>query len=248
MPFCPNCGREAQNDTNFCPTCGADLSAAPVNPPPLGTPQELPYHLSLNRILLMSVLSYGLYLFYWFYLTWKQYRDHTGNDAYPVWHALTLLVPVYGLFRTHAHARTFRALMWNARLSSSIRPGWAWVAVLIAGFLVSVSLRWAWVAALIAGIVADNVSLLGYMQFAWRGETLGAVIWFLVIDLIVMALIAGLLLHLQSNINRYWNSRPNVRVRPARIGVGEVIFGILGALSWLAAFADIFSESWRMGL
>lgn len=230
MPFCPTCGREYQPYANFCRTCGAALSDHPVDLTPVGPPLELPYHLSQNRVLLMTVLSYGLYLFYWFYLTWKQYRDYTGDDAYPIWHALTLFVPIYGLFRTHAHARTFRALLWDAGLSSSIRPGWAWVAVLIAGFL-------------------GNVSLRGYIQLAWRGElTLGAVIWFLVIDLIVMALIAGLLLHLQSSINRYWNSRPNVRVRSARIGVGEVIFGILGALAWLAAFADIFSESWRMGL
>lgn len=230
MPFCPNCGREYQPYANFCRACGAALSDQPVDLTPVGPPLELPYHLSLNRVLLMTVLSYGLYLFYWFYLTWKQYRDYTGDDAYPIWHALTLFVPIYGLFRTHAHARTFRALMWDAGLSSSIRPGWAWVAVLIAGFL-------------------GNVSLRGYMQLALRGElTQGAVIWFLVIDLIVMALIAGLLLHIQSNINRYWNSRPNMRVRSARIGVGEVIFGILGVLSWLTTLADIFSESWRMGL
>ena len=230
MPFCPNCGREYQPYANFCRACGAALSDHPVDLTPVGPPLELPYHLSLNRVLLMTVLSYELYLLYWFYLTWKQYRDYTGDDAYPVWHALTLIVPIYGLFRTHAHARTFRALMWDTGLSSNIRPGWAWVAVLIAGFL-------------------GNVSLRGYIQLALRGElTLVAVIWFLVIDLIVMALIAGLLLHLQSSINHYWNSRPNVRVRSARIGVGEVIFGILGALAWLAAFADIFSESWRLGL
>ena len=207
------------------PTTAGDETAIET-----GMPRELPYHLSLNRILLMSVLSYGLYLLYWFYLTWKQYRDHTGTDAYPVWHALTLFVPIYGLFRTHAHARTYRSLLWDAGLSSSIRPGWSWLAVLVAGFL-------------------GNVSLRGYMELALRGElTQGAVLWFLVMDLIVMALIAGLLLHLQSNINRYWNSRPNVRVTSARIGVGEVIFGILGALSWLGTLADIFSESWRLGL
>ena len=74
----------------------------------------LPNYLPPTRILLMAVLSYGLYLFYWFYLTWKQYRDHTGREAFPVWHALTLVVPIYGLFRTHAHVRSFKELMVNS--------------------------------------------------------------------------------------------------------------------------------------
>ena len=32
-------------------------------------------------------VSAGLYLLYWFYLTWKHFRDSTDRDAYPVWHA-----------------------------------------------------------------------------------------------------------------------------------------------------------------
>ena len=73
----------------------------------------------------MAVLSYGLYLFYWLYLTWKQYRDHTGQEVFPVWHALTLAVPIYGLFRTHAHVRSFKELMFSSGVTSTLSPGWA---------------------------------------------------------------------------------------------------------------------------
>ena len=230
MPFCPNCGVESRPDASYCPVCGATLSDRPVGVMDDGTHRELPYYLSLNRVLLMTVLSGGLYLFYWFYLTWKQYRDYTGDEAYPVWHALTLLVPIYNLFRTHAHARTYRALMWEYELPCSIRPGWAWVLGLIA-------------------ILASNLSWRGYISQSVGPEplTLGAVVFFLILDLISMAMIAILLVHLQSNINRYWHSRTNGRVRSARIGVGEIIFGIIGVLGWLSTLADLFSESWRTG-
>lgn len=53
--------------------------------------------ISMRRILFMTIASYGLYLVYWFYVTWKQYKDNTGERAYPVWHALTLLIPIYNL-------------------------------------------------------------------------------------------------------------------------------------------------------
>ena len=39
--------------------------------------------ISLPRIVSLTVLSYGLYALYWTYVTWKQYRDHTGATAYP---------------------------------------------------------------------------------------------------------------------------------------------------------------------
>ena len=75
MPFCSNCGNEYQSVAQFCSTCGVPLTAHSSGEGVLetGIPQELPYYISLNRILLMTVLSYGLYLFYWFYRTWKQY-------------------------------------------------------------------------------------------------------------------------------------------------------------------------------
>jgi len=73
---------------------------------------------------LMSILSWGLYLFYWLYLTWKQYRDHTQEVAFPVWHASAIgTVPVYSLFRIRAHMRVFRELMLQAGQATTISTG-----------------------------------------------------------------------------------------------------------------------------
>lgn len=58
---------------------------------------------------------------------------------------------------------------------------------------------------------------------------------------IIIALFISSFLHLQNNFNRYWRGLPNVRVTSARIGVGEVIFGIMGALFWLLILLNIFS-------
>ena len=235
MPFCPNCGNEFQVSDNFCIACGTNLQTRLGVERELGANweigihQELPYYISISRVLLMTVLSFGLYLFYWFYLTWKQYRDHTGDNAYPVWHALTLFVPIYGLFRTHAHACTFRDLMWDAVLSSSIRPGWSVLLV--------------WVSAVLENISFHITGGFEFIQLTQETAILSAFL-----GIIAIALTAVLLLHLQSNINRYWHSLPDVRVTSARIGWGEVIFGIIGVLAWAGTLANIFSESWRLGL
>ncbi len=222
MPFCPNCGRETQSQANFCPACGAELAAVPVTSNPVETPGELPYHISLNRIVLMTVLSQGLYLFYWFYLTWKQYRDHTGDVAYPVWHVLTMYVPIYELFRIHAHARTYRDLMRLAGVASSIK---AWLAVVL--WFISVRIvviQFCISVTLLSDEARDfygAVPLLGILGFA-------------------IGLVIALLWHLQSNINRYWRGFLNARVTSARIGVGEIIFAIIGVLAWAAFVTYIF--------
>jgi hypothetical protein len=168
------------------------------------------------------VVSYGLYLFYWFYLTWKQYRDHTGAEAYPVWHALTLFVPIYDLFRTHAHVRSFKELMLNAGLSTNLSVGGA-VLLMLSYWVVSIiglAITWA--------------------GGGFSGElTQGAALASTVTGLIGIALLAWLVSHVQENLNQYWASLENVKAVNTNIGIGEVLFALLGLLSWGFTLADL---------
>ena len=82
--------------------------------------------------MLLSVLSASLYGFYWFYITWKHYRDHTGDEMnFPVWHALTQLVPIYNLFRLHYHVSVYERLMQGIGLRTTIAAGTAFVLMAI---------------------------------------------------------------------------------------------------------------------
>ena len=85
---CLGCGSEIQAADRHCRSCGIELSEGLL---------VLRYKLSPKRVVVMSILSFGIYLWYWFYMTWKQYRDHTGERAYPVWHA-------FGPQRAHLRA------------------------------------------------------------------------------------------------------------------------------------------------
>jgi len=126
MPSCPYCAHQVESNHIFCGGCGKALPAEST-----ADPEEA----------LMTFLSDGLYLFYWFYITWQQYRDHTGNQVFPMWHTLSLMIPIYGLFRTHSHMRSFKELMQDAGVFCSIAVGWAVVLVLISTALDNASLR-----------------------------------------------------------------------------------------------------------
>ena len=236
MPFCPNCGTESEATQQFCRQCGASLAATvagrqTVGPAPIPETGDrfLPYYLSPTRILLMAVLSYGLYLFYWLYLTWKQYRDHTGREAFPVWHALTQFVPIYNLFRFHAHVRTYKELMINTGVPSSLSPGWAVVILMISSVLVWIGL-----------------------PVAFGEMSQGTVVVLTLLDLVSTALLAGLLLQVQENLNRYWGNLPQVSsgdisLTNARIGVGEIILLVIGLLAWFDTLMMLFSAGYRSG-
>ena len=236
MPFCTSCGAEALSNDRFCSSCGRAVGG--TRPVETGERQEgpagrlLPYRIPARRVLLMSVLSYGLYLLYWFYLTWKQYRDHTRDPVFPVWHALTLFVPIYGLFRTHAHMRTYKGLMLDAGIGTSIGPG---VAVLV--LLVSSILGW------------SSFQVGG--DFGFEQITRGQAAATAVLDIIAITLVAGLLVHMQANLNTYWRhqteTNPALSLTAARIGVGEVIFCLVGVLAWFGTIGAVVSPSFVTG-
>jgi hypothetical protein len=175
----------------------------------------------------MTLLSDGLYLFYWFYITWQQYRDHTGNRVFPMWHTLSLIIPIYGLFRTHAHMRSFKELMLNAGVLCTIAVGWAVVLVTVSTLLDNISLR-------VNG---------GFFNF---GEvSAGAAFLSALLDLASIAVVLGLLLHIQQNLNRYWASLNNVTLVDLNVGAGEVILAVIGVLTWIITIASIVSPSFR---
>ena len=88
------------------------------------------YRISTTRIVILSILSLGMYWFYWFYWTWKQYRDHTATPVFPVWHSLTQLIQVYSIFRLHHHARAYQRLMQDQGTPNTLNPkAIVWLAI-----------------------------------------------------------------------------------------------------------------------
>ena len=227
---CHSCGEAVEPGSRFCGFCGTPLNTSIFEVPPVQAPRDetlarayrardVSYLIPTQRVLLMTLVSHGLYLFYWFYVTWKQYQEHTGEEAYPVWHALCLFVPIYNLFRIHAHMRTYRELMEYAGVTTSISAGMGVVLILTSSVLD------------VAGTQL-NGGLMGTAPVAaWAPMAA------LVLSLISLAVLAAVLIQTQGNLNRYWESVAEGSLSPAGFGVGEVVFGLLGTVAWIATIA-----------
>ena len=219
---CGRCGATRAPEHIYCGACGVRLPAvSPGAPAPPAASQPsaytsepradaLPYYISPNRIVLMTFLTAGLYIFYWMYLTWRHYRDHTGETAYPVWHALALAVPIYQFFRLHAHLRVYQELMQARGVPNTLHP-LRGVGIYLAVFLLSV-----------AGLqLATSTALTTPQQAVYFG-----------INLAQVALTAWLMVDAQGNLNRYWQHRLGERLAPAAVSPVEILLTIIGLLQW----------------
>jgi len=99
----------------------------------------------LWRTVALSVATFGLYCYYWFWATWRELKQETSDEGMkPLGHVLSLFVPIYQLFRIHAHFRTIRNLVVERSGTQSLglllwSPGIALILVLIGSFLIRLS-------------------------------------------------------------------------------------------------------------
>ena len=198
---CAQCGQLNRSHANYCSACGAQgfadvtLEQGEAGPPyPPLTPESYALRLSIARIIILSIVTSGLYVFYWLYLTWKHLQSETGEVHYPVWHALTFLVPVYGLFRIHKHVAVIQAVSQRAGVEALLSPALA---------VTMLALYW-----LMAMLSANSASF-------------GT---FIILNLIRLALITTVIVRSQATLNNYWSSVKGEALARVPLGGGEVKF------------------------
>ncbi len=87
----------------------------------------------LGMVVILSTVTLGLYFIVWFGLTWSEMKRELKDDSMsPVWHALSLLVPIYGWCQVHKHFQTINDLDPG---TGTVRPGLV-VALLVAAWVV----------------------------------------------------------------------------------------------------------------
>ncbi len=198
---CAQCGQLNRSHANYCSACGAQgfaevtLEQGEAGPAyqPLAT-ESYALRLSIARIIILSIVTSGLYVFYWLYLTWKHLQSETGDVHYPFWHALTFLVPVYGLFRIHRHVAVIQAASQRAGVEALLAPALA---------VTMLALYW-----LLAMLSANSASF-------------GT---FVVLNLIRLALITTVIVRAQATLNNYWSSVKGEALARVPLGGGEVRF------------------------
>lgn len=228
--FCGACGAEL-HPAGPAPATAAEidrLAGAPYTPeadaatqrsapmasdPAYAGPRDdaFPYYIPPGRIVALTVLSSGLYIFYWMFATWRQYREHTGETAFPVMHALSLLVPIYQFFRLHAHMRVYQELMEQRGVPTTLSP--ARIVLIYFGVVML---------GMVSFILPAEEPLTTSQQAAYVAINVGQV-----------TLLSWILWHAQTNINRFWQHRLGIRLGWMPLSFAEIAVVAVGLiLGW----------------
>ena len=134
-----------------------------------------------------------------------------GEIAFPVMHALSLLVPIYQFFRLHAHMRVYQELMEQRGVPTTLSP--------------------ARIVLIYFGVV-----LLGMVSFVMPAEetlTVSRQAAYVAINVGQATLLSWILWHAQTNINRFWQHRLGVRLGWMPLGMAEIAVVAVGlVLGW----------------
>ena len=224
---CIICNSELAEDVHFCGNCGQKVGAPKRTRPQAlqnDEPEGYRYAISIRWIIALTILSCGIYWFYWFYITWKQYRDHTGERVFPFWHAMTQLIPflwLYPLFRVHAHIRQFVDLADRGGIETNLSAPWTTRMILFAELLLWVSFYFTdW-------------------GFGSEFDTFESTIVGL-ISLGTISLITYTLVRVQTGINIYWGEVLPGAYLYKKLGVFDVLVIIFGGLFWLLIISGLF--------
>ena len=115
--YCEACNAELPLQSIYCSKCGALVAGG-------AAPTEQRRRYSLWRVGILTLVSLGLYFPYWMYVSWKHLAtEMPGKDFHPTSHALSQLIPIYGLVVLYQHFSFIKVMQEKAGIRSSLNPG-----------------------------------------------------------------------------------------------------------------------------
>lgn len=127
---CPHCGEATLIDTPICIHCGqrtGDSVRLPPGPFSFAQPPR--------NFLILSIVTFNLYTFYWYYKTWKKLAAHHLLHISPGWRTVGLLVPLLNIYLIYSLMRDVRDYGDLDNIAMGYSPGLLLLAFMLASVL-----------------------------------------------------------------------------------------------------------------
>lgn len=122
--YCKHCGKEIQEGVKFCKYCGTRIIIEEKPGEKIELTSTFSFKQPLSHLLLLYVLTFGIYGIYWFYRSWRQIKEHTKATFSPGWRTVGLFIPIYNIWRIYTLFDDVKSLRIKAGFTENPSPGW----------------------------------------------------------------------------------------------------------------------------
>lgn len=89
------------------------------------------------QFVLLSVLTFGIYDFYWYYRNWKNLKMYKDLNIDPIWRTIGTVVPILGLFLIYSAHKDYQKLIIEEGVNRKVYPGLIVLVIILTGLLVN---------------------------------------------------------------------------------------------------------------
>lgn len=96
--FCSQCGKEVKPGDLFCPHCG-HKSVSTLEDAEVSEDSSVPHVISVPKFLFLSLLTFGMYQFYWGWKNWEIVKRAKDMQVSPTARGIFIVFTSFGLFK-----------------------------------------------------------------------------------------------------------------------------------------------------
>lgn len=76
----------------------------------------------IKKLIILSILTLGIYNYYWFYRNWKYIKEETKKDISPILRTIGLLIPIYNIWLVYDQFRAIIQLANKKKIKTKYFP------------------------------------------------------------------------------------------------------------------------------
>lgn len=182
---------------------------------------------SVVRVLGLSIITSGIYNFYWFFVTKNQLKRELKNEQHVGWQTVGLIVPVLNAFVLYWLYRDINRVRETQKLPAFPAAWYVLIPIVLIGvaFLIGAGAIISIVGAIGSAVNSNNDAALG---LAGAGVITG-------LFAILMLFTAGILQYVFiglaiSKLNQFWDKRTGGKAVAAGWGKGEIAVVVVGVI------------------
>ncbi|MDO8728005.1 MAG: TIR domain-containing protein [Candidatus Methanoperedens sp.] len=119
------------------------------------------------HLIILSILTFGLYQIYWFYRNWKHLKINNHLDISPGWRTAGLLVPIYGFVLAYRQLREIRDFSKEVGVDKTYSPEWIIIVWIIVTSFILLPNQYSFIFVLSVGAI---LMVQGVLNSYWKKE------------------------------------------------------------------------------